>query len=153
MGGASHPSLVPREVKLAKPNTFSGKKSDVNNFIFEMRQYIDSVGLGDGPAACRFLVTYLKGDALTWWRSFSRDSLTVFTNLTLDVLLDELKSQFSDIDEEMKLRDRILTLKQTGTVSQFVTEFKQLQLRLGAHRLDDEVALHIFLVGLKTFTR
>ena len=65
MGGASHPSLVPRDVKLAKPNTFSGKKSDVNNFIFEMRQYIDSVGLGDGPAACRFLVTYLKGDALT----------------------------------------------------------------------------------------
>ena len=38
-GGAigSHPSLVPREVKLSKPSTFSGKKTEVDNFIFEMR--------------------------------------------------------------------------------------------------------------------
>ena len=34
------PTLVPREIKLAKPATFSGKKSDVDNFIFEMRQYV-----------------------------------------------------------------------------------------------------------------
>lgn len=33
----TRPSLVPREVKLAKPTTFSGKKSEVDNFIFEMR--------------------------------------------------------------------------------------------------------------------
>lgn len=46
-GGVSHgPSLVPREVKLAKLSTFSGKKSEVDNFIFEMRQYVDSVNLG-----------------------------------------------------------------------------------------------------------
>ena len=35
--GVHRPSLVPREVKLAKPTTFSGKKSEVDNFIFEMR--------------------------------------------------------------------------------------------------------------------
>ena len=33
----NRPTLVPREVKLAKPTTFSGKKSEVDNFIFEMR--------------------------------------------------------------------------------------------------------------------
>ena len=48
----------------------------------------------------------------------------VFENLTLDVLLDDLKKQFSDIDEEMKLRDRALSLKQTGSVTDYVTTFK-----------------------------
>jgi len=35
--------------------------------------------------ACRFLVSYLKGDALTWWRSYANDNLEVFDELTLDV--------------------------------------------------------------------
>lgn len=123
-GGASGPSLVPREVKLARPNSFSGKKSEVDNFIFEMKQYVDSVNLGGNGSACRFVVSYLKGEALTWWRSYSRDDLTIFSHLTLDVLLDELKHHFSDIDEEMKLRDKALTLKQTGSVTNYVHEFK-----------------------------
>ncbi len=68
---------------------------------------------------------------MSWWRLYSRDSLAVFSQITVDDLLDELKAQFSDIDEEMKLRDRLLGLKQTGTVSEFTTAFKNLQLRLG----------------------
>jgi hypothetical protein len=53
---------------------------------------VDSVGLGDNGTACRFIVSFLKGDALTWWRSYSRDSLSIFSQLTVDVLLDELKA-------------------------------------------------------------
>ena len=72
---------------------------------------MDSVGLGDGSTACRFVVSHLKEQALTWWRSYSKDSLSVFDTLCLDELFDGLKEQFSDIDEEMKLRDKILGLK------------------------------------------
>lgn len=118
-----------------------------------MRQYCDTVGLGDEARACRFVVSHLKGDALTWWRAQCQDSTSIFEQLTLDVLLNELKTQFSDIDEEMKLRDKILTLKQVTSVQQYVSEFKQLQLRLGSERLTDGMALHVFVVGLKTFTR
>jgi hypothetical protein len=91
MGGASHPTLVPREVKLAKPSTFSGNRREVDNFIFEIKQYVDSVGLGSGSSACRFVVSHFKGDALTWWRSYSCDSLAIFDRLDLTDLLDELK--------------------------------------------------------------
>jgi hypothetical protein len=55
-----------------------------------MKQYIDTVGLGDGENACRLVVTYLRGDALTWWRSYSNDGVKVFEDLTLDVLFTEL---------------------------------------------------------------
>ncbi len=121
-GGAtgSRPTLVPRELKLSKPSTFSGKKTEVDNFIFEMRQYVDSVSLGTGGTACRFVVSHLKGDALTWWRSFSGDSTAIFDRIDLDDLIDGLKAQFSEIDEEMKLRDRLHNLRQTTSVSNFV---------------------------------
>ncbi len=96
---------------MSRPSTFSGKKTEVDNFIFEMTQYVDSVGLGTGGTACRFVVSHLKGDALTWWRSYSGDSTRVFNILELDVLLDALKAHFAEIDEEMKLRDRLLNLR------------------------------------------
>ena len=76
-----------------------------------MRQYIDTVGLGEGPQACRFLVSYLRDDALTWWRSYSKDSLAVFDHITLDVLLDELERHFSDVDRETKLRSKLINLR------------------------------------------
>ena len=65
------PSLIPREVPIEKPPTFNGNKRDTENFIFVMSQYIDTVGLGNGEKACRFFVSYLRGDALTWWRSYA----------------------------------------------------------------------------------
>ena len=70
---------------------------------------MDSVGLGTGGTACRFVVSHLKGDALTWWRSYSGDSTRVFNTLELDVLLDALKAHFAEIDEVyLKLRRRSL---------------------------------------------
>ncbi len=154
-GGTSRlqPSLVPREVKLSRPSTFSGKKTEVDNFIFEMTQYVDSVGLGTGGTACRFVVSHLKGDALTWWRSYSGDSTRVFNTLELDVLLDALKAHFAEIDEEMKLRDRLLNLRQTSSVTAYVTDFRHLQLRLGSNRVEDSMAFHLFLTGLKAHVR
>ena len=110
-----------------------------------MRQYIDTVGLGTDGNACRFLVSYLKGDALTWWRSFSSGKSRVFDQLTLDELVDELEEQFRDIDRDLKLRDKLLKLHQTGSVQQFVTQFKQLQLELGQQAFGDELALHVFV--------
>ncbi len=47
-GTVQRPNLVPKEVKLDKPPTFDGNKRKLENFVFVMRQYIDSVGLGDG---------------------------------------------------------------------------------------------------------
>jgi hypothetical protein len=58
---------------LEKPSTFSGKNEDCQNFLFEMRQYIDSVNLGNGGTACRFIASFLKGKAQTWWRMYSAE--------------------------------------------------------------------------------
>ncbi len=114
---------------------------------------MDSVGLGTGGTACRFVVSYLKGDALTWWRSYSGNSTRVFNSLELDVLLDALKAHFAEINKEMKLRDRLLNLRQTSSVTAYVTDLRHLQLRLGSNRVEDSMAFHLFLTGLKPHVR
>ncbi len=114
-----------------------------------MCQYINSVSLGEGSNACRFLVSFLKDDALTWWRSFSRDDLRIFYQVTIDEIFEGLRAQFSDIDRNMKLRSKIFNLRQQGSVAQYITTFQQLQLELGAERLDNIVAWDMFLRGLK----
>ena len=61
-------------------------------------------------------MSFLRDDALTWWRSFAKDSTSVFDHLTLDVLFDEMTKQFTDLDRELKLRDKLLAVRQTGSV-------------------------------------
>ena len=63
------PSLVPAQIKLEKLATFSGKHADLENFIFQIDQFIDMVNL-TGINAVKFVVSLLRGDALTWWRMY-----------------------------------------------------------------------------------
>jgi hypothetical protein len=46
-------------VKIDPPGVFSGKRNEVHNWIFVMRQYLDTVNLGKDEAACRLVVNYL----------------------------------------------------------------------------------------------
>ena len=57
-----------------------------------MRMYLDSVGL-TGVNACKYVVSFLKGDALTWWRQYclTHGGLSkVYDDLTVDDIFDEL---------------------------------------------------------------
>ena len=86
------PTLYPPYIKIEKPPKFSGKHSELENFLFAMRLYLDSSGL-TGQSATRFLVSYLVGDALTWWRQYCtrHDGIAgVFTNLDADDVMDHL---------------------------------------------------------------
>jgi hypothetical protein len=54
--------------------------------------------------AAEFLTLHLRGDAMTWWRSFcvTNGGLShVFTNKSFKDLLDELRAEFSDVDRMM----------------------------------------------------
>lgn len=67
-------------------------------------------------------------------------------------MFDALEAHFSDIDREMKLRTKLFGMKQTGSVQQFTTAFEQVQLELGTHRVDDDVAMHLYIMALKPMT-
>ncbi len=100
------PSLIPDNVKMDKPLRFSGKHHELGNFLFAMRSYIASVNL-TGQNASRFFVSFLTGDALTWWRQYCQTHGgidQVFSQVTLSDIMDELKEQFTDVDEQLRIR-------------------------------------------------
>jgi len=54
--------------------------------------------------AAEFLTLFLRGDAMTWWRSFCATNggiSQVFVNKSFTDLLTELRAEFSDVDREM----------------------------------------------------
>ena len=68
-----------------------------------MKMYIASVGL-NGQNASRFFVSYLTGDALTWWRSYCTTHGGVdhvFSVKDIDDIMEDLSEQFTDVDKLM----------------------------------------------------
>ncbi len=93
--------------------TFAGKHSEVENFIFSMQAYVHATRMQDRDAA-EFLTLYLRGDAMTWWRSYcaTHGGLTnVFATKKFMDLLNELRSEFSDVDREMQLRNKLFNIR------------------------------------------
>jgi hypothetical protein len=51
---------------------------------------------------------------MTWWRSFCLTNgglTTVFATKTFIDLLNELRSEFSDVDREMQLRNKLFNIR------------------------------------------
>ena len=54
--------------------------------------------------AAEFLTLYLRGDAMTWWRSYCTTNgglINVYNSKSFKDLLLELRQEFSDVDREM----------------------------------------------------
>ena len=50
--------------------------------------------------AAEFLTLYLRGDAMTWWRSFCTTNgglQNIFNNKSFSDLLSEIRQEFSDV--------------------------------------------------------
>lgn len=104
--GASGPSLAPAYVKLDRPMRFDGKHAELENFLFAMESYILSSEI-QGQAATKFLVSYLEGDALTWWRQYcliNGGLAQVHSKININYLMNELRAQFQDINKHMSIR-------------------------------------------------
>ena len=64
--------------------------------------------------ACRFLASFLKGDALAWWRIYCEERggvENVFSSIDLDTMFDCLTEQFSDVDHHMRIRCKLFAIR------------------------------------------
>ena len=85
--------------------------------------------------AAEFLTLYLRGDAMTWWRSYCTTNgglSNVFANKSFSDLLKEIRTEFSNVDHEMQLRSKLFTIRQTQSVQQYVTTFCNTMVDLGS---------------------
>lgn len=126
---------------------FDGK--NVIDWTFKVVQYMESIDANSSEETrLKFAINLLTGRALTWWRHHlqSNEAITTWSELR-----DSLYHEFVDIDHLNKIRDQLdaLTLaKCNNSVSKYINRFRELQIELGPHALDNSNAIHKFKRGL-----
>ena len=91
-------------------------------------------------------VTLLRDSAATWWRGIEYD-MTTTTPSTWSGFKRVFKYEFKPANAEQLARQRSQQLQQTGTVEQYIWEFRSLMPELPD--MDTKDALFNFIQGLK----
>ena len=132
------------KVSPAKPEKYSGQTGKADQWTFEMEQYFKACGIQD-PHRVPFAGAMLTGNASIWWRSVANDTESPIT--TWDQFKSELIFNFKHYDNTKAARNRLRSLQQRTSVSQFYAEFVRATLEIPGITEDEK--MDRFLAGLK----
>lgn len=136
--------------KLNQPPVFTGTSRGelADDWLFQMEQF---QAAGRIPAEDRVMVaaTFLRGAAATWWHRRVRrvetgvmEPITTFTQFA-----EGIKAAFMRHDHEAAVRDELAKCEQRGSVRDYVTRLRALELHLSD--FPDKELLAVFKRGLK----
>lgn len=149
--------MNPVHYKIASPEKFdgdkSGKKQDVSIWLWGLETYLRVMEIPVEKwvdVAC----AHLKGAALGWYRKLAMDVVwgtgnelaVVFTSWT--DFKTAIQAQFQVLNAERKARDELARLRQTRSVQEYVTKFRELMTQLPG-KSDEKDTEDRFLRGLK----
>jgi hypothetical protein len=129
---------------------FEGRRQGekLEEWIYKMDIYLHAMQV---PDQLRVLtaVSFLQGNAMTWWRALIgvQDPTTV---PWID-FVQRLRDEFLPVNAVKVASDKLERLKQTGSVANFVKEFRTLALQIPD--LSAAEKLRRFLSGLKSRVR
>nr|WP_322719068.1 hypothetical protein [Nostoc sp. ChiQUE02]MDZ8232074.1 hypothetical protein [Nostoc sp. ChiQUE02] len=132
-GGSS--SVVKPKVKVREPDTYDGERDDkvLGSFFFDMQEYLDNIpGLTDAEQV-RTAARYLIGNAKLWWRTRAEDRAVGRPVVEIRTWMErkqKLKDQFLPGNSSWTARSQLMTLRQTGTISEYVKAFFDLMLEI-----------------------
>ena len=130
--------------KLREPDTYHGTRTPhaAESWLRSVQRYADVTGM-DEVDRVQYAINLFRGDADTWWRTreiVGHDASTWidFCKLVLD--------EFRPRNAKQTARDRLAALTQTGTVEEYVNDFRNLWLEIPT--MTDDEALDRFVRGL-----
>jgi hypothetical protein len=131
---------------------YDGRSSAVD-WAFHVRQALPLLAVQDAhfsepDFAVRFLQTRLTGDAEHWLQLLINRQGGPVPFDTIDILLQSLINQFSPPGATEDARDTLDACHQTGPVTQYISNFRAIALRVRNLNIDEE-GRHIFIRGLK----
>ena len=140
--------------KVPEPKCFGGARSskELENFLRDMEQYFSVAKIG--LAEQRDLtVMYLTGDAKLWWRTRTKDDLSVGHPKieTWDHLKQVLKEQFLLNNTSWIAREELKRLKHEKSVREYVKSFSSLILDI--ENMYEKDRLFNFMSGLQTWAQ
>ncbi|KAK4273516.1 hypothetical protein QN277_021899 [Acacia crassicarpa] len=145
-----------REVRLdlPKPKEFQGVRDakEVENFLWQMERYSESLNLVDEATKVRTASLFLSDNAMLWWRRKHADMERGLCKVeTWDDFKRELKKQFYPENVVYMARKRLRELKHKTTIQDYVRDFTTLTLQIP--NLSDEESLFYFVDGLQNWAK
>ena len=154
------PAAVPasssdaRHIDVPKPDTYDDAHNAimVDNFLFELEQYFDAMGVHDDASKVSTAPTFLRGSAQLWWRR-KHDEMGkgICAISTWVEFQQELRNHFAPSNAEKEARARLRRLKQTGSVRDYINDFTTLMLAISD--MSDKDSLFYFQDGLKDWAK
>ena len=120
-----------KDPKISAPLPFSGKSSELQNFLFAIREYVQIKvnELPDETARLAFLTAMFLGNALDWWRGVRT---SVSTN---EQALIRLEEDFGDPMIHDRAYREITTLRQGSlSISDYINKVERSNLHAGISR-------------------
>src|SRR3954451_8787393 len=140
--------------KVKQPDTYDGRKTPVDLWIFQVQQYFNAVNLTDNERAVYYATNLLRGDAATWWRMryTTLVSTTPITPLpTWPEFQQQLIAQFKPVNFEKIARDKLARLRQTSSVRAYNSIFMSTVLEI--NNISEYEKLDRYTRGLKDRVR
>jgi hypothetical protein len=138
-------------LRVKLPDSYDGR-TDVHAWLFSLRLALE----GSGTPNDRFVAiasSLLQGDAAIWLRSRATSRLAREQPLTSSwaEFESDVKQQFTNVNEQQRARDRLADLRQTGSVRDYITQFRNVSLQILDMSAADQ--LDRFKRGLKDNVR
>ena len=135
-----------KEPKLPEPPEFDGKPSEYATFINHCDLYfrMRPVTFDEDYIKVAYVISRCRGSPAEWGHSLIESSSPLLHDY--DEFKEQLASMYADKQRRKALRQKLTTLKQTGSASKFAAEFKATANILG---IDDESRIALFTAGLK----
>ncbi|KAK4258913.1 hypothetical protein QN277_005308 [Acacia crassicarpa] len=145
-----------REVRLDLPKSkeFQGVRDakEVENFLWQMERYSESLNLVDDATKVRTASLFLSDNAMLWWRRKHADMERGLCKVeTWDDFKRELKKQFYPENVVYMARKRLRELKHKTTIQDYVRDFTTLTLQIP--NLSSEETLFYFVDGLQNWAK
>ena len=122
-------------LKTNRPEPFDGRRDYlvVHTWLYKVEQYLalteitnPNVGLSD-QSRIMYASTFLAGTAAVWWYTMVQSNQTPATWADFKVAITR---EFVPEDHVRRARDKLRKLRQTGSVSKYLSEFRNLVLTI-----------------------
>ncbi|KAL0409134.1 UNVERIFIED_CONTAM: hypothetical protein Sradi_1847800 [Sesamum radiatum] len=145
---------VGARLRIPEPKAYGGARDakEVENFLFDMEQYILAANVVDEARKVSTATMYLTGDAKLWWRTKYAEIQANQVRLdTWDLLREAIRVQFFPENVEYNARRALRKLEHTGSMQDYVKSFSALMLDI--RDMSEKDKLFTFMEGLKPWAR
>ena len=140
-------------VRIPQPQRFKGNREGpkVLEWAHQATTYLKAAGLDQTEVGVWHISSFLEGDAAVWWRlqcdRIDRGAWGALMPANWDEFKRQLLEQFKIFNHVTDIRDQYTALRQTASVSAYITKFRSLVVELPEE--PEEHQVYQFLKGLK----